>query len=162
MVHDLSLVVSGSVMGFVCCREMGLLNLTLLYAKYLQDLWHSCVLYSLSSCCNCLYFVNPEGSKKVQASFPIVGLSVSLLVQRSQDGVDLAVGSIFMKYGLSLALCKANLATVLAPSSLTVQAQLGEGCGMQTENPPSTCRAWWHHETIPSFPLISSPPGFWL
>ena len=36
-------------------------------------------------------------------SFPILGLSVSHLIQRSQDCVDLAVGSISMKQGLSLA-----------------------------------------------------------
>lgn len=75
---------------------MGLLNRTLLHAKYLQDLWHIC-------CCFCslaaaITFVrSPEGSKKVQASFPIFGLSVSLLMQRSQDGMDLATVNNFMK-----------------------------------------------------------------
>lgn len=73
----------------------------------------------------------------------------------------------FHEMGLVLGSREANLATVLAPSSLTVHAQGGEGCGMLPESSRSACRAWWPRESCsrPSHPSpahldFGSEPGW--
>lgn len=162
-VHDVSLMVSVSMMGFCELQGNGFVKHDTFMYKIFARFVTYLLLYLLSNCTNCFYFVrSPEGSKKVQASFPILGLCVPAGAEKPGRCGSGCRGSIFMKEGLSLALCETNLATVLAPSSLTVQAQAREDCVMQPKNSHSTFKAWWHHETILFFLLISSSPGFWL
>lgn len=104
MVHDLLLVVSVSVVGFRALWRCWFVKHSIFicrnFGPYLCDVFP----VVFSSCGNCFYAGrSPEGSKELQESFPILGLSVSLLVQRSQDCMDLAIGSISVKQGLSLA-----------------------------------------------------------
>lgn len=158
VVHDLFLVVSVSTMGFCALWGSGFVKhdvfICRMFANFVPCLRAMSPLF-FSSCGNCFYVGrSPEGSKEVQASFPIFGLSESLLVQRRQDLCGSGCRQYFHETRVALGSCKANLATVLAPTSLTVHAQGAEGCGMLPASSPGTCRAWWPRESCsrPSHP----------
>lgn len=142
---------------FVRCGGVGLLNMTFLYAECLQTLCRIYVPYRLStSPAVAIAFMLEEARKEARRSRCLSPSLASLSPCWCREGrtyVDLAVGSISMKQGLSLAHVKPTWLL-----SWPVHAQGAEGCRMLPVSSPGTCRAWWPHESCsrPSHPS----PGY--